>query len=81
MEKGKPDVNLAKEVNNIVDFLFFLLLNFFFNKKDGTTPLYIAADKGYEQIVQLLLEKGNPNVDLADPVFSYSLFFLITLSL
>ena len=34
--------------------------------KDGRTPLYIAAQNGHEQIVEILLEKGNPNVDLAD---------------
>ena len=30
------------------------------------TPLLIAAFKGYKQIVQILLEKGNPNVDFAE---------------
>ena len=43
--------------------VFLLILN----QKDGTTPLYIAAQNGYEQIVQILLEKG-ANVDLADKV-------------
>ena len=32
------------------------------------TPLYIAAQEGDEQIVQSLLEKGKPNVDLPDQV-------------
>ena len=32
------------------------------------TPLLIAAFKGHKQIVQILLEKGNPNVDFADQV-------------
>ena len=34
------------------------------------TPLLIAAAKGHEQIIQLLLEKGKANVDLADQVLS-----------
>ena len=46
--------------------------------KNGATPLYIAAFKGYEQIVQLLLEKG-ANVDFATKVLlliiSFSFFF------
>ena len=32
------------------------------------TPLYLAAGQGHEQIVQILLEKGKPNVDLAAKV-------------
>ena len=36
--------------------------------KDGVTPLFIAAQQGHEQIVQILLEKGKANVDLANKV-------------
>ena len=35
--------------------------------KDRATPLYIAAQEGHEQVVQILVEKG-ANVDLADKV-------------
>ena len=56
----------------IVSFFFFfqflIFLFYSFNVKDGTTPLYIAAQNGYEQIVQLLVEKGGANIDLADEV-------------
>ena len=57
---------------------------FFFHLKSGVTPLYVAAQNGHEQTVQILLEKGKPNVDLADQVifvdlisFSFSFFFLL----
>ena len=54
-------------------FLFFFSLSyfsifFFINVKHGRTPLFFAAFKGYKQIVELLLEKGKPNVDLANKV-------------
>ena len=42
--------------------------------KNGATPLFVAAQKGHEQIVQILLEKGNPNVELADKVIVYCYF-------
>ena len=71
-------------------FLFhFLIFLFFFYVKDGKTPLFVAAQEGHEQIVQLLLEKGKPNVDLAKKVilliffssvsfsFIFSFFYLI----
>ena len=47
---------------------------------DGASFLFVAASEGQKQIVQFLLEKGNPNVDLADKVillivsFSFSFF-------
>ena len=72
LEKGKPNVDLPDQVLLLFLFLFFFSLShfsiFFINVKKGRTPLYIAAKEGYEQIVQLLLEKGNPNVDLPDQV-------------
>ena len=59
--------------------MFFLLI---LNQKDGTTPLYVAAENGHEQTVQILLEKGEPNVDLADQVLllSISSFFFFFFS-
>ena len=53
---------------------------FFFYVKDGATPLYIAAQEGHEQIVQLLLEKGKPNVDLANKVILLIISFSFSLS-
>ena len=62
--------------------LFWLFLSFsfshfsiFFNVKYGETPLYVAAQKGHKQIVEILLEKGKPNVDLPDPVLLLIVFF------
>ena len=75
LEKG-ANVDLANEVLLLIVsfsflffffFQFFIFLFFFFNVKNGATPLYIAAFKGDEQIVQILLEKG-ANVDLANKV-------------
>ena len=51
--------------------------------KNGATPLYIAAENGYEQIVQLLLDKGGANADLATKVtilLILSFLFLFTFS-
>ena len=45
------------------------------NVKDGVTPLFVAAQKGHEQTVQILLEKGKPNVDLADQVFVLFIYY------
>ena len=58
-------------------FFFFFTFSFsdsFFDVKDGVTPLFFAAQEGYEQIVQILLEKG-ANVDLADKVILLIVFF------
>ena len=53
-------------------FSFFSFLHFFLNVKKGITPLLIAAQEGHKQIVEILLEKGRSNVDLAERV----LFFI-----
>ena len=76
LEKGKPNVDLADQVILLfVSFFFQFLILFFLNVKYGATPLFIAAKNGHEQIVQLLLEKGNPNVDLATKVIVLIVFF------
>ena len=56
-------------------FFFFLIFSFsiFLNVKNGRTPLFIASQVGYEQIVQILLEKG-ANVDLPMKVLLLILF-------
>ena len=85
LDKG-VNVDLTTQVILlIVSFFFFQFLIFLFysfNVKDGTTPLYIAAQNGYEQIVQLLVGKGGANVDLADEVIllivNFSFSFLLS---
>ena len=65
-------------------FFFFFFFSFFLilKLKGERTPLSVAAENGYEQIVQILLEKG-ANVDLADQVIllivSFFFHFLIFL--
>ena len=56
-------------------FLFHFLISFLFYVKEGVTPLFIAAQEGQRQIVQLLLEKGKPNLSLAMKVLLF--FFLL----
>ena len=84
MEKGNPNVDLPDKVLLFVSFSFFFLFHFliflfFFNVKDGLTPLFVAAENGHEQIVEILLEKGKPNVNLPDQVIllivSFFFFF------
>ena len=55
------------------DFLIFLI---FFYFQHGRTPLHIAVQRGLEQIVQILLEKGEANVNSQKRVLflSFSLF-------
>ena len=64
------------ELLNYFDiFCYDIFVMIFFFLKDGATPLFFAAQKGYEQIVQILLEKGGANVHLAESVlFLFSLF-------
>ena len=84
LEKGKPNVDLPDKVLLlIVSFSFsFSVSHFsiFFNGKCGETPLYVAAQNGHEQIVQLLLEKGKPNVDLATKVLLLIVSFSFSFS-
>ena len=85
MEKGQPNVNLAEEVLfsyffDLLELVLFLFLLCIFSfplfdfKKGGETPLCVAVKEGYEQIVQILLEKGGANVNSPQKVF-FSLFF------
>ena len=60
-------------------FFHFFISLFFFNVKDGATPLFIAACEGHEQIVQFLLEKGKPNVDLPNKVLFVVCFLFLFL--
>ena len=84
LKKGNLNVDLATNVLLLIVsfsfFFFFSLFHFFlfFNVKDGRTPLYIAAANGHEQIVEILLEKGEPNVDLPNQVL---LLFILNLFL
>ena len=48
------------------------------NIKNGATPLFIASQNGHEQIVQILLAKGEPNVDLANKVLLLIIFFFFS---
>ena len=61
-------------------FFHFLIFLFFFNVKDGVTPLLIAAANGHKQIVEILLEKGKPNVDLPDQVLLLIVSFSFSFS-
>ena len=58
----------------LFSFSFSHLFLFIFIKKDGTTPLFIAAQKGNKQIVQILLN-GGANVDVAEPVLFFFNFY------
>ena len=44
-------------------YTFSLFRVSFINLKNGATPLFVAAGKGYEEIVQILMEKGEVNVN------------------
>ena len=80
MEKG-ANVDIATEVLLLIVSFFFSVFHFsiFLNVKDGTTPLFMAAQFGHEQIVQILLEKG-ANVDLPDQVLLLIVSFCFLLS-
>ena len=86
LEKGKANIDLANKVLLlIVSFSFFfffrfLIFLFFLNVKYGGTPLFIAALKGHKQVVQLLLEKGKPNVDLSNNVLLLIISFSFSFS-
>ena len=56
-------------------FFTFSFFDIFLNVKGGITPLFIGAQNGHEQIVQILLEKEKANVDLPDKVILLFVFF------
>ena len=60
-------------------FCYFFLTTFFL-LKDGKTALHRATEKGFEQIVKILVEHG-PNVDFLDPVLIFSFLFVVVGSL
>ena len=61
----------------LISFSFLSYSHFaFFYHKDGRTPLFIVAQSGHKEIVQVLLEKGNPNVDLATKVLFINIFLV-----
>ena len=61
--------------NWLCDDLFCHFLNNFFLLKNGMTALHLAAAKGFEQIVKILLEKGS-NVHLQNRVFIFFFHFI-----
>ena len=61
-------------------FISFSLSLFCFQKDYGATPLYVAAQNGHGQIVQLLLEKGKPNINSQRKVLCFFFFFFFFLS-
>ena len=59
-------------------FFFYFLIFFFFYQKNGRNPLSIAAERGFKEVVKILIEYGS-NIDLQDKVF-FSLFLFFTFS-
>ena len=55
-------------------FVFILFLTTFFLLKNGMTALHIAAFKGFEQIVKILVDHG-ANFDLQEKVLIFFFFF------
>ena len=67
----------------IFDFVFILFLTTFFLLKYGMTALHYAAEKGFEQIVKILIEHRS-NINIQTKVFiSFFLFpfFVATIDL
>ena len=54
--------------------LFYLFFNNFFLLKYGWTALHSAAEKGFEQIVKILIEHGS-NVNLQEASVFFFFFF------
>ena len=54
-------------------FVLFFFFTTFFLLKYGMTALHRAADRGFEQIVKILVEHGS-NVHLQDKVFIFFFF-------
>ena len=47
----------------------------------GFTPLHRAVEKGFKEIVKILLEHDGSNIDLPDPVLIFFFFILSFLKL
>ena len=66
-------------MNLLISFFQNILFLFFF-QQNGETSLFVATQKGHQNIVQLLLEKG-ANVDAPVSVFLFFSFFFFILCL
>ena len=60
---------------DITSFLFFFLTTFFL-LKNGWTALHYAADRGFEQIVKILVEHRS-NINIQTKVFIFFFFLKI----
>ena len=61
----------------IFDFVFILFLTTFFLLKGGWTVLHLAAARGFEQIVKILVEHGsNVNLQTSVLIFFFLDFFI-----
>ena len=72
------NVNIGDKVFILFFFLILFLIFFlttFFLLKYGWTALHIAASKGFEQIVKILIEYRS-NINIGDKVFILFFFFL-----
>ena len=61
-------------------FVFVLFLTTFFLLKTGWTALHYAAERGFEQIVKILVEHRS-NINIQTKVFIFFFFFFATVEL
>ena len=62
--------------NIVIIFVFLMQMNLIvsvFHNKDGDTPLHIAAELGYDEVVTLLLKHGADQT-LTDKVSTIALY-------
>ena len=62
----------SQTTKNEILFLFIYLIILIFSKKYQQTPLHDAAWNGYEEIAEILLERG-ANVEALDQVYSQTM--------